>query len=937
MDTKRDDEFPELLPIGPGAPQGSLNRRDFCRALGLSSSAFLIACRRAPVREAVPLVEAPDDVVPGNAVWYASTCGACPAACGVLVKTRDGRPIKVEGNPAHPVSQGGVCARGQAAVLGLYDADRAEGPGGRALRTTWGVLDDEVRAALRRVAESGRSIRVVAPPALGPTAEAALALFLAAFPAAGRVRHDPLGDGAIAEGYRLTHGMPVLPAYRFDRARVIAGIDADFLGTWLHPVAFTRQYATARAPGRGRDLARHVQLESRMTLTGSNADTRWPIAPSDVVPVLAALAARLGALAGSTPPPARLDPARLDRLAGELAAARGAALVVTGSRDPVAQALAAAINETLGAAGATVDLARGTPLPAASTVDQLAAELAAGGVGAVIFLGTNPVHDHPRGVELAGLLARAELVVSTADRRDETAAFASHLAPDHHAMESWGDAAGGGVLGLIQPVVQPLHDTRSACESLLRWAGRGETFHDFLRARWSRPEAWDDALRRGFVDWTPAEPIAAAFDTGAAAAALAGWSPGEAGDLEISIGASVALGDGRLANNGWLQELPDPISKVTWGNVAELAPATAQRLDLRDGDVVAVTAVHAAGDRRVELPVLVQPGVHPRAVGVCSGYGRTAAGRIGDGVGANVAPLLGAGAVTITPTGRRVALARTQTHDSMEGRELALETELGAFLRDPKAGTPRPEHGASMWSGHAYPGHRWVMAIDLNACTGCSACLVACQAENNVAVVGVDEVRRRREMHWLRIDRYYAGDPAEPSVVHQPMLCQHCENAPCETVCPVLATVHSAEGLNQQVYNRCVGTRYCANNCPTKVRRFNWFEYDHGQPIERLVLNPDVVVRSRGVMEKCSFCVQRIQHAKADARLAGRPLADGDVQTACQQSCPAGAIAFGDANDPTSAVAKLAASGRAYRILDALHIEPAVTYLTKIRNPGESG
>ncbi|WP_426754044.1 TAT-variant-translocated molybdopterin oxidoreductase [Myxococcus sp. Y35] len=961
------DEFAEPLPVGVAAtPPDERSRRDFFKLMGLSAAAAMVACQRAPVQKIIPYVARPDEVTPGLALWYASTCNGCSARCGVLLKTRDGRPIKVEGNDEHPVSRGGVCAVGQASVLSLYDASRARFPTRAGKRVAWTELDADVEQALRKATEAGQGIRVVLPWHLGPTAEAAVKRFLAAYPTARTVRDEPLGElSAIAEAHRVTHGVHAVPDYRFDEATVIASFGADFLGTWVSPVAFTRQYTEARDAAGKRTMSRHYQVEPMMTLTGAAADRRLVVAPSELPLVLADLVRLLAVKAGrelpglpSLPAPT-LDEAAREALAEDLWAQREGALVVAGGDDVATQVLVNTANALLGNEGRTVSLAEGTALDAdALSLDALLAELRAGTVGAVLFLGANPVYTDPRGEELAALLKNVPLTLSTSDRRDETATHVGLHAPDATALESWGDAeVRRGVVSLRQPAVAPLHETRSAVESLLQWAGAPQPHYDFLRARWEaevfpRVSAtalgfgafWDDALRRGVVTLPGAQAEAPAFRVEGLAKALAGVAR-PAVEWELVLYPTVAVRDGAPANNGWLQEMADPITKATWGNPACIAPARAKALGLKDGDVVKVRA----GGRSVSVPVLVQAGTHPSVIAVPVGYGRTQAGRVADGIGVNVYPLSTVTdgrarrtvpGVTVEATGEQQPLALTQTHHRLEGRPHVREAELAAFLANPRAGNEVQAghggggHSLSMWSGHEYKGHRWALAVDLSACTGCSACVVSCQAENNIPSVGRDEVLRRREMHWMRIDRYYQGDEANPQVVHQPMMCQHCENAPCESVCPVLATVHSSEGLNQQVYNRCVGTRYCANNCPTKVRRFNWFDYPHDEPLERMVLNPDVVVRSRGVMEKCSLCVQRIQESKAAANREGRPLRDGDIQTACQQSCPAKAIHFGDVHDPDSQVARLAKDGRAFRLLEELNIGSSITYLTKIRNTG---
>jgi molybdopterin-containing oxidoreductase family iron-sulfur binding subunit len=1010
-------EFPEELPVGQNQKLLTIGRRTFFQMMGVGTAALAAsACHRAPVGKIIPYLNKPEEVTPGTSLWYASSCGACSASCGILLKARDGRPIKIEGNDLHPLSEGGVCALGQSAVLSLYDSDRARGPLKGGSPSTWSQVDTEITSGLQRVAKSGRGIRLVVPPILGPTAEKAIGQFVAAFPTAQVVHYDPFGDSAIADAHAQTHGLRVVPLLHFDHAAVIASFGADFLGTWLQPVSFTRQWARARDVAKRNGMSRHYQVEPHLTLTGSNADRRFTVAPSDVIPSLAELARRVIARSSHpdrtgmvsalrSVPGASLSSASLDAMAADLLTAGRQALVVYGGTEPVGHAIAAALNEALGATGITTELDEGVYLPLRDlSFDALLGELDHGSVGAVLFHGVNPVHTHPRGADLAALLARCDLTVSTADRLDETSSLVSWLAPDHHFLESWDDTSPRhGLVGLRQPAITPLFDTRGAFESLLRWSGTDTTYYDYLRDRWqseilsvrgillSFQEFWEKSVQDGFtflpeVEANPAtivgqeeidriragwpasqasssQPSSAPVAAGSqpASAPLAAASQpvpgtfrldsftdlltgagvaGPSGGPELLVFQEVGMRDGSSsANNAWVQELPDPITKLTWRNVALIAPSTAARLGLEDGDLITV----ATDEASITLPALSQPGVHPQAVAIAAGYGRTKAGHTGNGVGVNVLPLTRstAGHLELVRTGVRVAaagghidLALTQTESSEEGRDLVHETDYGSYLRDPSSGNQRDEPLASMWSAHEYPDHRWAMAIDLNACTGCSACLVSCQAENNVAVVGEDEVRRRREMGWIRIDRYYEGDPDEPQVVHQPLMCQHCENAPCETVCPVLATVHSSEGLNQQIYNRCVGTRYCANNCPYKVRRFNWFDYPRDDQLANMVLNPDVVVRSRGVMEKCSMCVQRIMEGKDAARVAGRKVVDGDIRTACQQSCPAQAITFGDVNDPSSRVAQLAQDDRAYRLLAELNVGPSIVYLTKVRNPG---
>jgi molybdopterin-containing oxidoreductase family iron-sulfur binding subunit len=972
------DEFPEELPVGEDAPPAS--RRDFFKVMGLSATAALAACQRAPQQKILPYTYKPDEITPGTSLWYATLCGGCSASCGLLVKTRDGRPIKIEGNPSHPVSRGAVCAVGQASLLGLYDDDRARGPRVTGAPASWKDADAAVAAGLARARAKG-AVRVVAPWGLGPTAERALDAFLTAHEGARVVRFDPMGQrDAIAAAHEALYDARLVPDYRLDAAHVVVAFDADFLGTFLAPAAMTRQWSAAREPARA-PMLRHVQIEATLSLTGGAADERVALAPSALVPALTALVRRLAAKGPNAVAPfveallgaqAPADGAgnlngplatRVAGLADELRAAGAHGLVMCGSDDPMAQLMTAVANALLENTGTTVVLDGEPPPRAELALERFVGELAAGTVGAVVFLGTNPALVDRR---IAAELPHVPFSVSTSERLDETAALTTVYAPQGHFLEAWTDhRPRRGVETMGQPCVGPLFDTRAQTASLLAWAGAPAGDYDFLRGRWRDvlangpvPEgfdaAFDSAVREGVVVTSerPAAPALARSPAAVVAlarlarAAAASAALPATGGLELVLHASVALldGAGAASNNGWLQELPDPITKVAWGNVAAVAPSRGAALGLADGDLVELRT----GAGVIQLPVLLQPGLPPTVVAVAVGHGRAHAGRHAAGHGADAWPLADVGAwglrragvpVTLRATGARKDLALAQTHASQEGRELVRQADLTAYREDPRAGNEeglaRAKKKLGLWPGHAYDGHRWALSIDLNKCTGCAACVVSCSAENNIPIVGELEVQRRREMHWLRIDRYYGGEPDAPEVVHQPMMCQHCENAPCETVCPVVATVHSSEGLNQQVYNRCVGTRYCANNCPTKVRHFNWFDYDRGGDLARMALNPDVVVRSRGVMEKCSMCVQRIEEARAEARREGRALVGGDIATACQQSCPAQAITFGDANDAGGALSRLRRDERSYAILEEINVKPQVTYMTRIRNRGE--
>ncbi|HTE55260.1 MAG TPA: Fe-S-cluster-containing hydrogenase [Kofleriaceae bacterium] len=967
-DTRPRGEFPGGLPAA-GDHEGEANRRDFLSLVGFSMAAASVAACRSPEQRAIPLPVAAEDMVAGVANYYATTCGGCASACSLLVKQRDGRPIKIEGNEASELFGGATCATGQATVLSLYDDERLRGPLWQGRGAPWKDIDARVVAALEVSRSESRQVALVTGTITSPSMRAIITRWSQRFPRFRHVSYDAVSASAIRAASMQARGRALTPHYRFDRARVIVGLEADFLATWLSPVEFARQYARGRRPDG--PASRHIHFEAGLSVTGGNADQRVPVAPSDLGGVAVALLARIARRAGVAAvdsPPDPVDAAVLDSVADQLWLHRGESLVVSGRNDVAVQLVVDALNELLGNIGKTVDLDR--PSLQRQGDDAAMAELIAamnrGEIHTLILHGVNPVYDCADAAGFARGLHKVALSVSTSDRRDETGVAVHAVCPDNHFLESWGDAEPiASSLSLTQPIIAPLFDTRAAATSLLRWIGDDTDPYTYLRAFWReqvfpRQSAvadfdafWDASLERGVVDLGADPPGSAAL---VPAASQAAWRPAAGvladesnrsrasrrdGRYELAFGESVALRDGRHANNPWLQELPDPVTKVTWGNVAAIAPALADRLGLTDGDVVTLATPIGA----VAVPVFRQPGQEPRTLSIALGYGRKHVGKAGSGVGVDVFPLAPivrgarsywAAGATLTATDRHEDLATTQRHFSMEGRSIVLETTLAELAH----GQPEAEALPDLWPGRPHGERSWGMAIDLDGCTGCSACVVACQAENNVPVVGKDQVQRQRSMHWIRIDRYYAGSEENPRSLHQPMMCQHCGHAPCETVCPVLATTTSSEGLNQQVYNRCIGTRYCANNCPYKVRRFNWYNYTDNprfdfhmrSPVGRLVLNPDVTVRSRGVMEKCSLCVQRIHAGKNASVQSGRPLADGEIKTACQQVCPTDAIVFGDLKDPKSRVAQLVAGPRAYRVLDELGTRPNVAYLKKVRH-----
>ncbi|UOR05726.1 TAT-variant-translocated molybdopterin oxidoreductase [Hymenobacter aerilatus] len=976
-------EFADFLPVKEtyGSSDAVVApRRDFLKLMGFGIAAATLASCETPVRKAIPYLNKPQEVDPGIANFYASTYFTGQDYNSVLVKTRDGRPIKLEGNPESPLTRGGLSARAQASVLSLYDGARLQHFAIDRKKADKAKVDNEIRAKL---AQAGR-IAIVSPTIISPSTKKVIAEFAARYPNTEHVQYDVVS----ASGLLQANG-GILPSYNFGQANVIVSLGADFLGTWLSPVEFAKQYAaTRKVSSDKKTMSRHYQFETAMSLTGANADMRVPVKPSEMGAVALALYnAVVGGGGGS------YKNATLAKAANELKANRGRSVVVSGSNDPNIQALVAAINQSLGNVGTTVDLANPSLVRQGSDarMTQLVNDIKNKSVGAVIFYNANPVYDHPMGADIAAALPGLPLTISLNDRLDETGFLCKYAVPDHHYLESWNDyEPKRGYLSLAQPAISPLFATRQAQESLLVWAGNNTSYYDFLRAQWRGvlgtsgfQAAWDKAVHDGVVmgSASPAVTPVTAIDAAAAAAALS--APAKSGEVELVLYEKVGVGNGSEANNPWLQELPDPVSKATWGNYVCVPYDMAKANGWEQNEVLKVTA---ANGKSVELPLLIQPGQAKGTVAIAIGYGRQRTGKVGDKVGANALPLatMAGNSIVYTTTaklektGAIETIAQTQTHHTiMDRKAVVQEATLAKYIENPKEVTEYEKVATpdgleaparvSLWQDYEYKNHHWGMAIDLNSCIGCGSCVIGCQAENNVAVVGKQEVINRREMHWMRIDRYYSSDhhrdefetegklatyaamenPAEnPKVIFQPMLCQHCNHAPCETVCPVLATTHSSEGLNQMTYNRCVGTRYCANNCPYKVRRFNWFSYYTNEKFEdvnghmftdlgRMVLNPDVTVRARGVMEKCSFCVQRIQLGKLEAKKQKRRPKDGEIVSACAQSCPTEAIVFGDMRDPESRISKLLRredGERAFHVLDQINVQPNITYLTKIRN-----
>ncbi len=936
------------------------SRRDFLKTFGFSvaAAAVVASCKR-PVDKAIPYLVKPEEVTPGVANYYASSYFEGNEYCSVLVKVRDGRPIKIEGNDLSSVSQRGTSARVQASVLNLYDDARFKTPLKRGEATTWEEVDDYIGKKLAQLNQDNKKVVLLTSSIISPSTKKVIQQFQERYPVVEWLPYDAVSAAGILKANELSFGAAFIPDYRFEKAKVIVGFGADFLGTWLSSVEYIKGYSAGRRVlEKGDVMNRHYQFETGMTVTGSNADVRFPVKPSEEKTILTALYYQLLQAKGSMTVMAPASPVDINGLAEDLLANEGHSLVVSGSNDVHTQLIVNAINQLLGNYGNTVLTGRtlNTHQGIDADFETFISELKNKTVAGVLCWGVNPVYNHPKGSELKDLIAGAELSLSFSDRKDETTAACHWVCPEPHYLESWNDAEPkSGMFSLAQPTISKLFDSRQVQESLLKWAGE-ETpnYYEFVKKHWSEELSklqdtntdarifWNDTLQKGVFEPGNASPELTYSEAGLGEALSA---PSESNGWEVVLYESVGLKDGSSGNNPWLQELPDPVAKISWDNFAAVPVKWAEENGLQNESVITINGV--------ELPVFIQPGQAAGTISVALGYGREVAGKVGDGVGTNMYPFVSvengarkfwvAGA-DVQTTAKTFELALSQTHHSMEGRPIVRETNFSDWQIDPRSGNELKEehekHDVSLYPAPEFKGHHWGMAVDLSSCIGCSNCAISCQAENNVQVIGKEEVRNRRIMHWIRIDRYFSNNPENPEVYHQPVMCQHCDNAPCENVCPVSATPHSDEGLNQMAYNRCVGTKYCVNNCPYKVRRFNWFEYvkndafdfNSNSELGRMVLNPDVTVRSRGVVEKCSFCVQRIQEKKTAARVAGRKVEDGEIQPACVQSCPADALVFGDLNDPNSKISKYFKNERNYHLLEELHTLPSVGYLTKVRN-----
>ena len=936
------------------------SRRDFLKTFGFSiAAASLVASCKRPVDKAIPYLVKPDEINPGTANYYASSYFEGNEYGSVVVKVRDGRPIKIEGNTLSSISQGGTSARIQASVLNLYDDARFKGPTKKGEEITWAKADEEITTQLSALKNRGGKVVILSSTIISPSSRESIRIFADNQSNVVWIQYDPVSASGILLANQKSFGSKFIPEYRFNKAKVVVSFGADFLGSWLSTVEYTKGYAAARQLQDGqKEMLRHYQFESGMTLSGSNADVRFPIKPSEEAAIVLALYNAIAKAKGASVYSGAQASVDISELAKDLLENEKQSLVISGSNDVTIQLLINGINELLGNFGETIGLENTllTKQGIDQDIDQLLADLKSGSVKGLLVWNANPVFDHPKGKEFADAIGKTELSVSFSERLDETTAACQYSLPEPNYLESWNDLEPkAGIYSLAQPTIAPIFDARAVQETLLKWAGSEQKHKDFIQNNWKSTlfakqketadfiTFWNAALGKGVFESTPDAKLAYSADgLNQAASQIKSAVSG----IELVIYESVGIGNGRYANNPWLQELPDPVAKISWDNFAAIPVAYAEENGLKNEDVIRVNGL--------ELPVFVQPGQAKDTISVALGYGREISGKVGNKTGSNLYPFVGtengtrqyfvASAQVEKVAGKVFELAISQTHYLMEGRPIVRETSLDDYVKDPASGNElKAEHDAksvSLYETPEYNGHHWGMAVDLNSCTGCGNCAVACQAENNVQVIGKEQVRNRRIMHWIRIDRYYSENPENPKVSFQPVMCQHCGNAPCENVCPVAATPHSEEGLNQMAYNRCVGTKYCMNNCAYRVRRFNWFQYVNNDKFDfasnsdlgRMVLNPDVTVRSRGVVEKCSMCVQRIQEKKQLAKLEGRAIAEGEIKTACSQSCPANAIVFGDLENPESRISKLFKDKRNYHLLEELHTLPSVGYLTKVRN-----
>ncbi len=1067
----KNNEFAEQLPMeeflsGDDVNSKGTSRRDFLKVMGFSTAAVALAACETPVNKSIPYVVKPEEVTPGVANFYASTFYDGHDYASVLVKTREGRPIKIEGNDLSKVSHGATSARVQSSVLSLYDGARLNGPLAKGEPTTWKNVDDAVSKSL----SSGTNV-ILSSTIISPSTKAVIAEFIAKYPNTKHVTYDAISYAALIRANKNVFGKAVVSSYDFSKAKTIVGVACDFLGTWLNPIEFANQYSKTRKVTRENlEMSKHYHFEANLSLTGANADERYMIKASEYGKVIVSLFNEVAKATGN----AKVSEANISnadaskaiiKAAKELVENKGKSLVVCGFNDESCQTLVNGINKMLDNYGKTVDVEMHYNLKQGDDREflSLVADLNAGKIGTLMTYNCNPVYTAPASLKFESAYKKATVKVSFSQTLDETALLADYVCPDNNFLESWGDAnPKRGHYSLQQPTINQIfaapryEGTRQVQDTLLKWSGIKADYLTYLQGYWNNhifPQQgkyldfasfWahtlhDGVLKVSVLKDAPIAPMAKdstgkPLMVGVAAMinessdsiqaipnsikhinpiiatpestislptpdynkAASTATSVKGGQFELIVYEKVGLGNGNQSNNPWLMELPDPISKVTWDNYITMNPADVAAMGLNEmkrQDIIGSIVDLTVNGVTIKVPVYPQPGQTAGTIGLAVGYGRTAETmKVAFGIGVNAYPFVTVSndtlqnvslSVSISKTNEEHKFAATQIHHTIMGREeyLLREVSLNEYKsKEKEVWNPAamlPMHGGGkkaveeidLWDAHPRMNHKWGLTIDMTSCIGCAACVVACTVENNVHVVGKSEVSRTREMHWLRIDRYYTSDmnkekaseehvgamqmyldmenpSLNPKVTFQPMMCQHCNHAPCETVCPVLATSHSTEGLNMMTYNRCIGTRYCANNCPFKVRRFNWFNYIENdmftdinpaqQDLGRMVLNPDVVVRSRGVMEKCSMCQQRLQAGKLVAKAAKTPIVDGSIKTACQQACPTNAIMFGDVNDEASAINTWRNDDKNYFLLEEVGVKPTVSYLLKVRNQEEA-
>ena len=959
-----ENEFSEHLPLDKflgdkEISNMSSSRRDFLKFLGFSTAMTTLASCEAPIIKSIPYVIKPDEIIPGVANYYATTIYDGRDYGSVLVKTREGRPIKIENN------KGCTNARIQASVLSLYDSARLRHPLKKNKKISWRNLDKEIKLALKNL-DNDKKIVILSSTLISPTQKKLIKEFEGEYNNVEHIMIDSIPYDGILNANQSTFGIRALPKYKFDKTNVIVSFGADFLANWGSN-EYSEDYVKARNPKSGK-MSKHYQLESNLSLTGSNADNRIKIKPSEQGYLISNL---LEGINGGN-----VDD-RLKKILSDLMSNKGNSIVLSDSNDENIQLIVNEINTQLSNYNQTIDINNPNYLRQgdSSKMKELLFDMSSGNIGALITYNVNPAYTLVQSDKFIEGLSKIEIKIANSLYHDETAVLMDYVCPINHDLESWGDANPSlGEYSLKQPTIAPLFDSRQFEESLLVWTNRSD-YYNYLKNFWKNKNVnWDKALHDGYFNLE--ENIT--LKTNSFKGKLISKKANEG--LELVVYEKIGVGDGTQANNPWLQEFPDPITRTCWDNYITISPRTAKKLNLKNwnvsngalnGDLVDLTAKNI---NLKSLPILIQPGQMEDTIGVAVGYGRTSSGKAANNLGFNAFPLLDTKLVSINKVEGEHEFASIQLHHTMMGRDMVKETTLSDYIKNPSSGNYRekyytykgklPSDKVTLYDSHDLEtGHFWNLSIDLTSCIGCGECVIACQAENNIPVVGKEEVRKSRDMHWMRIDRYYSSEmtkeigkekdisavemyadmevPSDnPEVVFQPVMCQHCNHAPCENVCPVAATTHSNEGLNQMTYNRCVGTRYCANNCPYKVRRFNWFQYSENDQFDfnmnddlgKMVLNPDVVVRSRGVIEKCSMCIQKIQELKLNAKKTGTTISDEEAQTACTSICSTNALVFGDSNNKNSEVAKLREDERAYDLLDHLNVRPSVFYQTKIRN-----